>query len=265
MSWWDTITDFVDGFDLGGVVDTVTDIFDFGGDGGLLSSVPDITSSFDVLDNFDLSNMFSDSDLLNTVSDIGGRIGPLTESGTFFPTDTVSGMLSNLLDMDTSKIFSAGMPLVREGIRGALQERQFDRYLEELQKRDRPYQEYGKRLEEIYDPKQMSILTAREKNRIKKELQPMIDEANYKRLYGLRKRGAPLTKVEQQALNRNLADLYSTMGSEASKNVLEGLDRQAQLAGKQFGLLTEQPSAKFDVSYASYNPYEAALSRLLRG
>jgi len=272
MSWWDSITEYVDNIDLGGVGDFFGGVGDtisglFGGS----SPVPSITSNLDELDLFDLGKgLFSDSGVDtdyfgNIISDGAKYLSSADDYADMLNREAGmgSGFLSGLLGSDID--YSKGIPLARELLRGGLQERQFDRYLEELKKKDVPYQEYGKVLEELYDPNKISILTARRKNQIKKELQPMIDEANYKRLYGLKKRGAPLTKVEQQALNRNLAELYSTMGSEATQDVLSELDRQAKLEAKKFGLLTEMPSAKLDVAYSSYNPYEAALSRLLRG
>jgi len=273
MSWWEDITGFVDKIDLGGVGDFFGGVGDFvGGLFGGSSPVPTITSNLDELDLFDLgkglfTNTGVDTDYFgNIISGGADYLSSVDDYAAMLNKDVGmgdSGFLSGLLG--TNIDFSKGIPLTRELLRGGLQERQFDRYLEELKKRDKPYQDYGQRLEQIYDPARIARETAREKSRRMKELQPSIDQAGFKRLYGQRKRGMPMSKVETQKYNQALADLYSTLGRDATESVLAGLDREAQLAGKQFGLLTEMPSAKLDVAYSSYNPYEAALSRLLRG
>lgn len=158
---WEWLTDVVDwGADLvGDVGDTVGEWFDWGSD---------------AVEGIDIP--FSDELLAPAVSVGSNFIGPLTQQGTQFPTNTITGMLSNYLGSDMADIIGTGTTAYK-----AYQD--YDAYKQQEELYDRLFNVYGQAssaMQPYLDPTQRAQMQAAEEQRLTGLMTPFVERAAYR-------------------------------------------------------------------------------------
>lgn len=234
---WEWLTDVVDwGADLvGDVGDTVGEWFDWGSD---------------AVEGIDIP--FSDELLAPAVSVGSNFIGPLTQQGTQFPTNTITGMLSNYLGSDMSNILGTGYGLgdvvgtgldlwgdYRDADLAEAKARSYQDRLNLLNRSQSAMLPYT-------DPTQRAQMQAAEEQRLTGLMTPFVERAAYRGRASDLSQGvgdSSISDWRDKMRQQQAAELVQQhVVPTAAANVAQAGTNLQNLFTSQASMLTDQPS-----------------------
>lgn len=195
------------------------------------------------------------------------NIGPLTQQGNFYPSNSVTGLLSNFMGSDVSPWVDLGKNIYG----GYRTSEEADKYLQNLEPLRNLGSEYEGFMSQYYTPQNLAREEAKEISRLSDLAAPLMERATYRGAAQARAKGQPWGastqgNFAQQQNQREAAKLFSdVIQPRARQNVYGTGTTLGDSYTARAKMMAGQPQFQPTYQQAQYraNPWTNALDNYL--